>query len=357
MVAVDHAYSSKLVRENKIMNAAHTIAEWREEARENGEFLQEILSQNYYHSDSKKILSLFFLGGNSTFPQLQEPIETPLKNNYDIDKDLIVFLHIQKTGGMYLNERFRTNLKLDFPCNCKNVPCGCLNKHHRMWMYTSAFSGWTCGLHADWTQMHSCIPQLADKVDKEHRERRYFYMTQLRDPLDRYISEWNHQTRGGHWQDSFYMCAGKHTEWVNIRPCFLTDNWRGVSLDEFMKCKYNLATNRMARMLADLELSDCYKHFHEERYKSIRAPQWVSSAKANLRSMEYFGIMEEPEKSDKLFNKVYSLEFKSKSVGKTTGSVQSRLTKQQFLKLIQLTELDMHIYRFAQDLFNQRLNN
>ncbi|WAR28376.1 H6ST1-like protein [Mya arenaria] len=305
---------SKRFHGKDLANPAYTIAEWKVKARENNQFLQEILSQSYYHPDSKKIVSRYFLGGNSTFLQQHEPMKTQLKNNYDINKDLIVFVHIQKTGGMYLNERFRKNLKLDFPCNCKKLPCGCLNKHHRMWMYTSVFSGWPCGLHADWTQMHSCIPQLADKVDKEHRERRYFYMTQLRDPLDRYISEWKHQARGNHWEDSFYICAGGHAEWGQVRPCFLTDNWRGVSLDDFMKCKYNLATNQMARMLADLERSNCYEHFHEEKYKRQRALQWVSSAKENLRSMEYFGMMNQPEQSDKLFSKVYSLEFKSKSV-------------------------------------------
>ncbi|WAR03265.1 ACT3-like protein [Mya arenaria] len=107
-------------------------------------------------------------------------------------------------------------------------------------------------------------------------------MTQQRDPLDRYIN------RGGHWEGTYLECAGEHAEWGDVLPCFHKDNWLSVLLEEFT----------VARMLADLQRSGCYTHWQEERYKRQRALQCVSSAMENLRSMEYFGIMDRPERSD-----------------------------------------------------------
>ena len=39
-----------------------------------------------------------------------------------------------------------------------------------------------------------------DKYEKQHQERRYFFVTMLRDPVQRYLSEFNHVQRGATWK-------------------------------------------------------------------------------------------------------------------------------------------------------------
>lgn len=58
------------------------------------------------------------------------------------------------------------------------------------------------------------------------------------------------------------------------------ENWIGVSLDDFVDCESNLATNRQTRMLADLALVNCYNKTSmplEERNRML-----LASAKRNL---------------------------------------------------------------------------
>ena len=68
-------------------------------------------------------------------------------------------------------------------------------------------------------------------------------------------------------------------------------NWQGVSLKEFMACETNLAVNRQTRMLADLDLVDCYNTSTMSLAK--REAIMVASAKTNLERMAYFGLTEE----------------------------------------------------------------
>lgn len=186
---------------------------------------------------------------------------------------------------------------------------------------------------------------------------RYFYFTQLRDPLGRYMSEYFHQSFiAGHWQDALLGCGNGLAEWADIRPCFLTESWRGVTLDDFMNCKYNLATNRMTRMLADLTLSDCYVDYSNRHTMRKRAYLWLDSAKNNLQKMEYFGIMENKEWSDSLFSAVFQMGFKNvRRRAVRSQSSELRMTEAQFLKMVKLVELDIHLYLFAKDLFERRV--
>lgn len=78
-------------------------------------------------------------------------------------------------------------------------------------------------------------------------------MTFLRDPIARYISEYLHIKRGATWKSSQFMCNGKPASKVEIPPCYDTEQgtktWEGVSLQEFMQCKSNLARNRQTRYI------------------------------------------------------------------------------------------------------------
>ena len=69
-----------------------------------------------------------------------------------------------------------------------------------MWLFSRFSVGWRCGLHADWTELTNCVPSFLDKFEKQHQERRYFFVTVLRDPVQRYLSEFRHVQRGATWK-------------------------------------------------------------------------------------------------------------------------------------------------------------
>lgn len=73
---------------------------------------------------------------------------------------------------------------------------------------------------------------------------RYFYITLLRHPISRYLSEFRHVQRGATWQGSRHWCGGRVPTPEELPTCYAGVSWNGVSLDEFTACPYNLAANR-----------------------------------------------------------------------------------------------------------------
>lgn len=149
-----------------------TIAEFKLKAKTDSQFLSKILSQPYLHSKSYYVLRRYFTGSAYSFES--EFKNVSIQQNYDVYSDVMIFLHIQKTGGMHLNDRFMRELAYPFKCKCgfKESTCSCLNPKGNVWIYSSKFSGWPCGLHADWTQLHRCIPDQIDEMEQKWRYRR-----------------------------------------------------------------------------------------------------------------------------------------------------------------------------------------
>ena len=59
-----------------------------------------------------------------------------------------------------------------------------------------------------WTELTECVDSYLD-ASEGVANRKYFYMTFLREPVARYISEFLHVQRGATWKDSQYMCGGQ----------------------------------------------------------------------------------------------------------------------------------------------------
>uniref|UniRef100_A0A8C3USU7 Heparan-sulfate 6-O-sulfotransferase n=1 Tax=Catharus ustulatus TaxID=91951 RepID=A0A8C3USU7_CATUS len=82
-------------------------------------------------------------------------------------RDVIVFLHIQKTGGTTFGRHLVRNIHLEQPCYCRagQKKCAC----HRpggdkdTWLFSRFSTGWSCGLHADWTELTSCVPAAMER--------------------------------------------------------------------------------------------------------------------------------------------------------------------------------------------------
>ncbi|XP_061581536.1 heparan-sulfate 6-O-sulfotransferase 2 isoform X2 [Cololabis saira] len=273
-------------------------------------------------------------------------------------EDVIVFLHIQKTGGTTFGRHLVRNIKLERPCECHagQKKCTCFRPGKKdTWLFSRFSTGWSCGLHADWTELTSCVPARMDSQEPAPRNlpRHYYYITILRDPVSRYLSEWRHVQRGATWKASLHVCDGHSPTLSELPSCYPGDDWSGCSLQEFMDCPYNLANNRQTRMLADLSLVGCYNvsaMSEEERWAVL-----LDSAKRNLRGMAFFGLTEYQRKTQYLFERTFNLEFLSPFTqlnGTRASSVDVPSETQHRIR--QLNRWDVELYEYARDLFLQR---
>ncbi|XP_001332046.4 heparan-sulfate 6-O-sulfotransferase 3-B-like [Danio rerio] len=291
---------------------------------------------------------------NFTRDDLERHVDFDIKGN-----DVIVFLHIQKTGGTTFGRHLVRNIHLERPCDCRSgqKKCTC----HRpgkaeSWLFSRFSTGWTCGLHADWTELTNCVPAVMNKKLKKDalNRRSFYYITLLRDPVSRYLSEWKHVQRGATWKTALHMCDGRPPTPDELPACYSSEDWTGVTLEEFMACSSNLANNRQTRMLADLSLVGCYNlsSMSEER----RAELLLSSAKRNLRRMAFFGLTEFQRKTQFLFERTFGLHFiaaftqinGTRAAGVTVGTSTRR-------RIEELNALDMQLYEYARELFLHRI--
>ncbi|XP_038159924.1 heparan-sulfate 6-O-sulfotransferase 2 isoform X1 [Cyprinodon tularosa] len=272
--------------------------------------------------------------------------------------DVIVFLHIQKTGGTTFGRHLVRNIQLERPCECHagQKKCTCLRPGKKeTWLFSRFSTGWSCGLHADWTELTSCVPSRMDsrEAPKNQPSRNYYYITILRDPVSRYLSEWRHVQRGATWKASLHVCDGRSPTLSELPGCYSGDDWSGCSLQEFMDCPYNLANNRQTRMLADLSLVGCYNvsaMSEDERWAVL-----LDSAKHNLKGMAFFGLTEYQRKTQYLFERTFNLQFIAPFTqlnGTRASSVEVPPETQQRIR--QLNRWDMELYDYARDLFLQR---
>ncbi|XP_059943172.1 heparan-sulfate 6-O-sulfotransferase 2 isoform X1 [Mesoplodon densirostris] len=321
------------------------------------------------------------------------------KVDFDIKgDDLIVFLHIQKTGGTTFGRHLVRNIQLEQPCECRvgQKKCTCHRPGKReTWLFSRFSTGWSCGLHADWTELTSCVPavvdgkrearlrpsrwrifQILDAASKDRwgspntnpganspsstkarntskNGKNFHYITILRDPVSRYLSEWRHVQRGATWKASLHVCDGRPPTSEELPSCYTGDDWSGCPLKEFMDCPYNLANNRQVRMLSDLTLVGCYNLSvmpEKQRNKVL-----LESAKSNLKHMAFFGLTEFQRKTQYLFEKTFNMNFISPFTQYNTTRASSVEINEEIQKRIEgLNFLDMELYSYAKDLFLQR---
>ncbi|KAF7482939.1 heparan-sulfate 6-O-sulfotransferase 1 [Mirounga angustirostris] len=272
--------------------------------------------------------------------------------------DVIVFLHIQKTGGTTFGRHLVQNVRLEVPCDCRpgQKKCTCYRPNRReTWLFSRFSTGWSCGLHADWTELTNCVPGVLDRRDPAalRTPRKFYYITLLRDPVSRYLSEWRHVQRGATWKTSLHMCDGRTPTPEELPPCYEGTDWSGCTLQEFMDCPYNLANNRQVRMLADLSLVGCYNLSFIPEGK--RAQLLLESAKKNLRGMAFFGLTEFQRKTQYLFERTFNLKFIRPFMQyNSTRAGGVEVDEDTIRRIEELNDLDMQLYDYAKDLFQQR---
>uniref|UniRef100_A0A3B4AMR7 Heparan-sulfate 6-O-sulfotransferase n=1 Tax=Periophthalmus magnuspinnatus TaxID=409849 RepID=A0A3B4AMR7_9GOBI len=268
--------------------------------------------------------------------------------------DVMVFLHIQKTGGTTFGRHLVKNIHLEQPCDCLpgQRKCTC----HRpgtaeSWLFSRFSTGWSCGLHADWTELTSCVPVVMNKRDKKSAN--FYYITMLRDPVSRYLSEWKHVQRGATWKTALHMCDGRPATQDELPACYSGDDWTGVPLTDFMNCPSNLANNRQVRMLADLSLVGCYNMSSMSELE--RGHVLLASAKANLRNMAFYGLTEFQRKTQYLFERTFGLRFiRAFTQINSTRAASIGISEKVRWRIEGLNALDVELYEYAKELFLRR---
>ncbi|XP_005104245.2 heparan-sulfate 6-O-sulfotransferase 2 [Aplysia californica] len=285
--------------------------------------------------------------------------------------DIIVVLHIQKTGGTTFETNLVVHTVVNPGCKCLTVisgphklqrpKCDCLNAKGQVWLFNRWTVGWPCGLHADFTEMSTCVdPWFRDREGELTRVRRYHYVTMLREPVERFVSEWRHVRSGATWESTRLFCDGRSATAKEVPPCYKGDTWRGVAFKEFVNCRSNLAFNRQTRMLANLSLSDCYR-LSSNLTLEQRDAIMLASAKRNLaNSFTFFGLLEYQAESSLLFQETFpGIRFKENVIENhnTKGERHAHLLPVIDLqRVIQSNQLDADLYQFAKSLFFHRLD-
>lgn len=288
----------------------------------------------------------------------------PYNFNYN-KSDVLVLLHIQKTGGSNWENHMAVNLMTDPPPKCRAMPdaphrlmCSCVNGKGQDWMFNKNCVGWPCGVHPGFMELTSCLDKWYDAQVAEDRTRRYHFMTLIRDPVTRFYSEWLHIRRGATWKECRLHCDGRDASLEEVPWCFDGGNWRGASLEEFLNCRGNMGFNRMTYMLANLSLSDCYRLESNKTWEQ-RNEIMLASAKHNLaKFIHFFGLTEYIKETEALFEKTFlNLRFKRSIEVKDaqTGSGYVMLSDYVWNRILQLNQLDVRLYQYAKDLFLQRL--
>ena len=135
----------------------------------------------------------------------------------------------------------------------------------------------------------------------------------------------------------------------------LGSDWTGVTLEEFMSCKYNLANNRQTRMLANLTLVGCYDQ-NAIPDSSERDRILLDSAIENLRRMAFFGLTERQADTRFLFERTFGIRFGHEFVQfNNTHAHKADVTDDELAAVQRLNRLDLALYRFASRLFDERV--
>ncbi|XP_065562198.1 heparan-sulfate 6-O-sulfotransferase 2-like [Artemia franciscana] len=275
----------------------------------------------------------------------------------------MVVLHIQKTGGRQFEIHLVKDLDLERPCVCQQTDsengCNCLRpgKNRETWLFSRLSIGWKFGLHADWTELTECLDTKLNQIVGKRSNRRKFYITILRDPLSRFLSEFRHVQRGATWKHSRHSCDHRLPTEAELPRCYGGHNWTDVTLENFMSCPYNLAINRQTRMLADLKVVECYNV--SAMNKSQRDAKMLASAKLNLSNMSFFGLTEQQEMNQYIFERTFGVKFlvpfeQQKAI--FSSQTLNLITEKQKRMVLELNHLDVELYEYALKLFNYRFS-
>lgn len=227
--------------------------------------------------------------------------------------------------------------------------------------------GWPCGLHPTLSDLKTCIDAKYNPDQSLAHDKHFFYVSMIREPVSRYISEYHHvRNTGSLWifeQEALTESQKCVKEYASqcLGSNRGSDSWRGVSLDQFMECKWNLAGNRQTWLLAqyDSTFSMCQYLNSSGSVNETLDQELLSRAINGLHSLSFFGLTEYQIESKKLFEKQFDnkFEFSTNTAKFNTATERTLkgLDQATTSRINELNYLDIKLYEYAKGLFFKRL--
>ena len=317
-------------------------------------------------------------------PPMMDLQSSRVYNSSSDRRDIIVFFHMQKTGGKtFLSYLVTASAAVSIHrqekiplCSLQsksyfNIPC-LLEKQNttqqEQWLASERTYGWTmCGVHPFLPEMKSC---LNNKLNEEYgkKNRHFHYSTMLRNPVFRYVSEYYHIVRGASWnvKGRPHSCNNQPVSRY-VPPCYdgyyTGKMWDNLTFDKFMHCSFNWANNRQTIMLANLSSVDCLNPKSNMSH-SERDTLLLESAKTNLMEMSFFGLTDYLAESCLLFERQFNVKF-GKSCNQTKNDavnggflIDEILFNETLRNIVErVNHLDIQLYDFALQVFIRRLED
>jgi len=326
---------------------------------------------------------VYFLCNSSSLFEATLREAIPLQIYFNTSRDVLTFVHIQKTGGSDFDRNIVKNLliqtdnqTLTRACQLKAVQshqpgttkkakfkkyfCPAQTGLQNNWYFSRQTFGWACGLHADFNELSRCVPKFyANRTGVN-----FYYFTILRDPVKRTLSEWRHVARGATWKRrKLGDCQ------VNYEKCFNGEpNWINVTLERFLACEFSAAINRQTRMLAtfDSEFNLCsqsnYLHGQLDSEGKVEFDkELLRRAKATLDSISFFALNEHQHLSELLFERLFTnVGFKfERQLTQSNVTISEQyyndLEPKQLQLIKRLNYLDLNLYEYAKIKFFNKL--
>ena len=114
------------------------------------------------------------------------------------------------------------------------------------WLFSRYTTGWKCGVHADWTMLQDCVPDFY-KETYNTTDHVYKYVTVMRNPVDRYFSEFEHLHRSfGHEWDLSRSVDSCNDRFVRFFFPVFSTSW----------CEFN---NAVFQTVSTVSFQPCWK--------------------------------------------------------------------------------------------------
>jgi len=167
--------------------------------------------------------------------------------------------------------------------------------------------------------------------EEKAKKAKFVWITNMRDGLERFLSEWQHVKRGASWNKQYTNCNAEGHYWNEFESkCFNTtskEKWKDVELEEYVDCLDNPGFNRLTKHLGDLDEVGCFETIsttdpNNDGYQN-QMVKLLKSAKKNLNDkIAYFSLNDEQRLSQWLFEQTFGMEFGNYNEGDFPGFYQ-----------------------------------
>ena len=286
---------------------------------------------------------------------------------FDFARDTIVNIHIPKAAGSEFEERVLHTIASPTPCapagtrdsfSCKPYSMRCPRSEGsgEEWLLArNTKFGWGCGTHAGFDQQWRCLSKLSRKpsgapltaVGLNERAR---FISIMRDPVDRFVSEYEYSLDGWHPGEPGY-------KWTQCPPpenvtAMTCEPRRGLEAFAFCPLGQWQSHNRQTRMLYRGDVQ-CAATPSDAAALRAQEQQMLDSALAAVRSKQVVvGVTERMATTLRYFTHELGLSLNA-SAGEDFETHEYELDGLTRTRLSELQWMDQAVYAEANKLLDE----